>query len=150
MPGTDLFLRILSVLFQYGILLLLFFFISRLARMMFYDMKSLQKEFKPREVFPSEAVLSVMKSDDDALTGKRFAFTHEIRLGRGEDNDIRISDSFVSHHHAIVRLVNNQYVIEDMGSVNHTYLNDEVLRGKAYLKPGDLIRIGFVVLKFER
>ncbi len=150
MPGTDFFLRIISVLFQYGILLLLFLFISRLARMMFRDIKSLREEIKPREFLPSEAVLSVVETSEDGLAGKRFAFTHEINLGRGEDNDIRIPDTFVSHHHAVVRLVNKQYVIEDLGSVNHTYLNDEILRGKAYLKPGDLIRIGFVVLKFER
>ena len=150
MPGTDFFLRIISVLFQYGILLLLFLFISRLARMMFRDIKSLREEIKPREFLPSEAVLSVVETSEDGLAGKRFAFTHEINLGRGEDNDIRIPDTFVSHHHAVVRLVNNQYVIEYLGSVNHTYLNDEILRGKAYLKPGDLIRIGFVVLKFER
>ena len=41
-------------------------------------------------------------------------------------------------------------MIEDLGSVNHTYVNGQVLQGKAYLKPGDMIRIGMVTLKFER
>ena len=150
MPGSDLLLRVLSAVFQYGVLLLLFRFIARLAKAMFEDAKALRQEIKPREILPDEAVLSVVEAGDEALLGKRFAFTQGLTIGRSADNDIRIPDSFVSHRHAIVRLVNNQYVIEDMGSMNHTYLNDAILQGKAYLKPGDLIRIGFVTLRFER
>ena len=150
MPGSDLLLRVLSVAFQYGVLLLLFRFIARLAQAMFEDVKALRQEIKPREILPDEAVLSVVEAGDEALLGKRFAFTQGLTIGRSADNDIRIPDSFVSHRHAVVRLVNNQYVIEDMGSMNHTYLNDAILQGKAYLKPGDLIRIGFVTLRFER
>ncbi|MFC2741463.1 FHA domain-containing protein [uncultured Selenomonas sp.] len=150
MPGSDLLLRVLSAAFQYGVLLLLFRFIARLAKAMFEDAKALRQEIKPREILPDEAVLSVVEAGDEALLGKRFAFTQGLTIGRSADNDIRIPDSFVSHRHAVVRLVNNQYVIEDMGSMNHTYLNDAILQGKAYLKPGDLIRIGFVTLRFER
>lgn len=150
MPGSDLLLRVLSVAFQYGVLLLLFRFIARLAQAMFEDVKALRQEIKPREILPDEAVLSVVEAGDETLLGKRFAFTQGLTIGRSADNDIRIPDSFVSHRHAVVRLVNNQYVIEDMGSMNHTYLNDAILQGKAYLKPGDLIRIGFVTLRFER
>jgi FHA domain containing protein len=150
LPGSDLLLRVLSAAFQYGVLLLLFRFIARLAKAMFEDAKALRQEIKPREILPDEAVLSVVEAGDEALLGKRFAFTQGLTIGRSADNDIRIPDSFVSHRHAVVRLVNNQYVIEDMGSMNHTYLNDAILQGKAYLKPGDLIRIGFVTLRFER
>ena len=150
MPGSDLLLRVLSAAFQYGVLLLLFRFIARLAKAMFEDAKALRQEIKPREILPDEAVLSVVEAGDEALLGKRFAFTQGLTIGRSADNDIRIPDSFVSHRHAVIRLVNNQYVIEDMGSMNHTYLNDAILQGKAYLKPGDLIRIGFVTLRFER
>lgn len=150
MPGSDLLLRVLSAAFQYGVLLLLFRFIARLAKAMFEDAKALRQEIKPREILPDEAVLSVVEAGDEALLGKRFAFTQGLTIGRSADNDIRIPDSFVSHRHAVVRLINNQYVIEDMGSMNHTYLNDAILQGKAYLKPGDLIRIGFVTLRFER
>ena len=150
MPGSDVFLRVLSVVFQYGILLLLFRFIARLAQAMFRDAADLREEIKPPEILPGEAVLHVVEAGEEDLAGKRFAFTQGITIGRGGDADIRISDSFVSHRHAVVHLVNNQYVIEYMGSMNHTYLNDQILQGKAYLKPGDRIRIGFVILRFER
>jgi len=37
-----------------------------------------------------------------------------------------------------------------LGSVNHTYVNGQPLEGRAYLKPGDEIRVGMVTLRFER
>jgi len=46
--------------------------------------------------------------------------------------------------------MNNLYVIEDLNSVNHTYLNDQILTKKAYLQSGDIIKIGLVTFKFER
>ena len=104
MPGSDLLLRVLSVAFQYGVLLLLFRFIARLAQAMFEDAKVLRQEIKPREILPDEAVLSVVEAGDEALLGKRFAFTQGLTIGRSADNDIRIPDSCVSHRHAVVRL----------------------------------------------
>ena len=74
----------------------------------------------------------------------------EITIGRGAENDVIIPENFVSHRHATIFLHGAQYVIEDLGSVNHTYVNGQMLEGKAYLKPNDEIRIGMVTLKFER
>ena len=50
----------------------------------------------------------------------------------------------------MISLVNNQYVIEDLKSVNHTYVNDQILSGRAYLQTGDIIRIGMATFRFER
>ena len=41
-------------------------------------------------------------------------------------------------------------VLEDLGSTNGTYLNDEPLRGPQPLHPGDRVRIGDSVFTFER
>ena len=71
-------------------------------------------------------------------------------MGRGEDNDVVIPEGFVSHHHAVIYQHGSQYVIEDLGSVNHTYVNDQMMEGRAFIKPGDLVRIGIVTLRFER
>ena len=66
------------------------------------------------------------------------------------DNDIVIDDAYVSHHHAVINQVNQRYVLEDLESVNHTYLNDRILRQKTILQNGDRIKIGLVTFKFER
>ena len=61
-----------------------------------------------------------------------------------------VPDAYVSHHHAQITARGNQYVLEDLGSRNHTYVNGAEIDGRTYLTPGDIIRIGFVSLKFER
>lgn len=62
-------------------------------------------------------------------------------LGRG-DVEIRLDDPFASAHHARVSREGHVVVIEDLGSTNGTYLNEEPLTGPQPLHPGDRIRIG--------
>ena len=150
MPTTAEFIKVVSVIFQYGILLLLFRFVLRIVRYMWQDVRKIQDSLKVRETSQKEAVLAVVDSAEEGLRGRRFAFSEEISIGRGAENDIVIPDTYVSHHHAVIALHNNLYIIEDLGSVNHTYVNDQILQGRAYLKAGDLIRIGLVTLRFER
>ena len=120
--------------------------------LIFLDMKEKLQEQKPPELQSDEAVLEVLGSDkgEEGLVKRRFAFSEQITVGRGEDNDVVIPESFVSHHHAVLFRRGSQYVIEDLGSRNHTYVNDQLLTGKAYIKPGDTIRIGLVTMRFER
>ena len=61
-----------------------------------------------------------------------------------------LNDSFASHNHAVIVLLNNLYVIEDMGSVNKTYVNNQPITGRQYLQTGDLITIGSVTFQFGR
>jgi hypothetical protein len=62
-------------------------------------------------------------------------------LGRG-DVEIRLDDPFASSLHARISLEGHVVVIEDLGSTNGTYLNEEPLTGPQPLHPGDRIRIG--------
>jgi pSer/pThr/pTyr-binding forkhead associated (FHA) protein len=62
-------------------------------------------------------------------------------LGRGEV-EIRLDDPFASSRHARISQQGHVFVIEDLGSTNGTYLNDEPLDGPQPLHPGDRIRIG--------
>ena len=56
----------------------------------------------------------------------------------------------MSHHHAVVELMNNLYVIQDLGSVNRTYVNGQEINGRQYLQSGDIINIGTVSFQFGR
>lgn len=141
--------KVLRVVLEYGMLLWLLYFTVRVARAIFKDFGSELREEKSES--SGEARVTIVEAKgDEALLGRSFAFEGELTLGRGADNDIVIEESFVSHHHAVIFERGSQYVLEDLGSRNHTYLNGEELAGKAYLKPGDLVTIGLVTLKFER
>jgi hypothetical protein len=62
-------------------------------------------------------------------------------LGRG-DVEIRLEDPFASTRHARISRQGHVLVIEDLGSTNGTYLNEEPLNGPQPLHPGDRIRVG--------
>jgi pSer/pThr/pTyr-binding forkhead associated (FHA) protein len=70
---------------------------------------------------------------------------YEIRggatLGRG-DVEIQLDDPFASSRHARITRQGHVLVIEDLGSTNGTYLNEEPLSGPQPLHAGDRIRIG--------
>lgn len=66
---------------------------------------------------------------------------HGATLGRG-DVEIRLEDPFASSRHARLSRQGHVVVIEDLGSTNGTYLNEEPLSGPQPLHPGDRIRIG--------
>ncbi len=152
MPDAAMLLKFLRVLLEYGMLIWLLVFVGRISKCLFLDMKEKISEQKKPELQNDEAVLAILGSEagEEGMAKKRFAFCQQITVGRGEDNDVVIPESFVSHHHAVLFKRGNQYVIEDLGSRNHTYVNDQLLTGKAYIKPGDLIRIGLVTMRFER
>jgi pSer/pThr/pTyr-binding forkhead associated (FHA) protein len=62
-------------------------------------------------------------------------------IGRG-DVEIQVDDPFASARHARITRQGYILVIEDLGSTNGTYLNEEPLSGPQPLHPGDRIRIG--------
>jgi hypothetical protein len=82
--------------------------------------------------------------------GAAYDLSHGALLGRGDDADIVLEDSFASSRHARVAPHGDVIVLEDLGSTNGTYLNDEPLRGPQPLHPGDRIRIGDSDFVFER
>lgn len=63
-------------------------------------------------------------------------------LGRGDQAEIRLEDPFASSRHARLVRQGGAVVLEDMGSTNGTYLNEELLGGPQPLHPGDRVRIG--------
>jgi FHA domain len=73
--------------------------------------------------------------------GVAYDLSTGATLGRG-DVEIRLEDPFASSHHAKISRQGRTLVIEDLGSTNGTYLNDEPLTGPRPLHAGDRIRIG--------
>jgi FHA domain len=63
-------------------------------------------------------------------------------LGRGDQAEIRLEDPFASSRHAKLIRQGGIVVIEDLGSTNGTYLNEELLSGPQPLHQGDRVRIG--------
>ena len=82
--------------------------------------------------------------------GSAYSLAEGAVLGRSDQADIRLEDTFASSQHARLALHGDVIVLEDLGSTNGTYLNEEPLRGPQPLHPGDRIRIGDSSFTFER
>lgn len=80
--------------------------------------------------------------------GKRFPLDKlQVTIGRGPDNDIVCDMDNVSRSHAKVFTSQSGVFVEDQGSTNGTFVNDnEVKREK--LRTGDIIKIGGTIFKF--
>ncbi len=91
----------------------------------------------------------------EGLTIKKIPIDDaEIRIGRNTDSDIFIDDLMASKNHAKILRQDNpdqkgeyDYYIEDLGSTNHTYVNDKKISRKK-LAHEDRIRIGRHLFKF--
>jgi hypothetical protein len=81
--------------------------------------------------------------------GMIYDLDGDLVLGRGDRAAIRLEDPFASSRHARVYEQGNTVVIEDLGSTNGTYLNEELLQSARPLYPGDRVRIGESEFTFE-
>jgi hypothetical protein len=82
--------------------------------------------------------------------GAAYDLSEGALLGRGEQADIRLEDSFASASHARLVPQGDVMVLEDLGSTNGTYLNGAPLSGPQPLHVGDRIKIGDSEFTFER
>ncbi|MFP4106857.1 MAG: ATP-binding protein [Phycisphaerae bacterium] len=62
--------------------------------------------------------------------------------------DIKLSDRTVSRNHSRLRSVNNQWILEDMGSANGTFLNGVRIKKPSAVYRGDQIRCGTSLMVF--
>jgi hypothetical protein len=82
-------------------------------------------------------------------SGMIYDLGGDVVLGRGDTAEIRLNDPFASSRHARVYEQGRILVVEDLGSTNGTYLNEELLDGPRPLHPGDRVRIGDSEFSFE-
>ncbi|GAB4521738.1 MAG: hypothetical protein Fur0018_02550 [Anaerolineales bacterium] len=75
--------------------------------------------------------------------GKIFELNQpEISIGRDVSNDFIINDVEISRRHARLYLQGTQYIIEDLGSTNGTFINGQRLSGPHVLRSGDVVLLG--------
>jgi FHA domain len=149
-----------SVGLKFGFLAVLYLFLLWVARSALKDLRRDRAGAAAVERTPSDDATGMYRAADGlAAYNEEFeprllverAVGHEsgvaydlmggATLGRG-DVEIRLDDPFASSRHARISRQGHVIVIEDLGSTNGTYLNEEPLNGPQPLHSGDRIRIG--------
>jgi pSer/pThr/pTyr-binding forkhead associated (FHA) protein len=76
------------------------------------------------------------------MAGRVLPIEADLTIGR-EGCDVVLPDPEVSRRHAVMRVLDSGAVaIEDLGSTNGTWVNDDRVDGPTPVAPGDIVRFG--------
>ncbi|MDA8067970.1 MAG: FHA domain-containing protein [Actinomycetota bacterium] len=148
-----------SVGLKFGFLIVLYLFLLWVAASTLFDLRRGTGGRRGGAAAASEATsihqtadpLAVLEGDfeprlvvehaDGHQPGVAYDLMEPVTLGRG-NVELKLEDPFASTRHATITRQGRTVVIEDLGSTNGTYLNEEELTGPQPLHDGDRIRIG--------
>jgi predicted component of type VI protein secretion system len=95
----------------------------------------------------ADLILEIVEGTE---AGRQVPLETVIDIGREPSLPIHLdADSQVSRRHARVSAQGGQAVVEDLGSTNGTYVNDQPIHAPRTVSPGDRIRIGLTVLQLR-
>ena len=104
----------------------------------------------PAPVAPEAAPLASLLFRSGDLKGKRLTIkVPVVNIGRGDYNDLVLSDPSVSTMHEKLQRRENVWILSDLGSTNGTFVEGERLRGEVPLSPGTTLKFGDVTALFE-
>ncbi len=92
-------------------------------------------------------VAKVLWRDAQGIEGTIELGAGEIKIGRAMDCAIRTDDAMVSRHHARLIWGGGGYVLEDLGSANGVFYQEQKVQSHL-LKHGDAVRCGSLWLRY--
>jgi pSer/pThr/pTyr-binding forkhead associated (FHA) protein len=108
-----------------------------------------QKPGKPPRAGRGSARILVVTAG--ALKGTSLDLDQEqITLGRANDATLVLNDDYASSRHARIFPQDGQWIVEDLGSTNGTYLDRQKVTRPMPVPVGVPIRIGKTVLELRR
>jgi pSer/pThr/pTyr-binding forkhead associated (FHA) protein len=140
---------------KYGLFALLFLFVWRsmrwVVRGLTVEAGASRRRGRSQETpppTPAPSTLLIHPADGGRATTAKV--TASMTIGRGSDCELRIEDTYASNQHARLFGRNGAWYVEDLGSTNGTFVNDQRLAAPARVEPGDKIRIGTTVMELRR
>jgi pSer/pThr/pTyr-binding forkhead associated (FHA) protein len=82
--------------------------------------------------------------------GARFDLAPQTTIGRGPTNTIQIGDNFISSEHTRLWFRNGAWFVQDAGSVNGTFVNNQPAREAVQAQIGDIVRVGYIQFKLTQ
>jgi pSer/pThr/pTyr-binding forkhead associated (FHA) protein len=91
-----------------------------------------------------ELILEIVEGEE---AGRQEALNGPIEIGRDASTTLSLQDEQMSRRHARVSAQGDVAIVEDLGSTNGTYVNEQPIEGPRELRAGDRIRVGLTVLE---
>jgi hypothetical protein len=76
--------------------------------------------------------------------------TTAITIGRAPDSTLVIEDDYASSRHARISLVESEWMVEDLGSTNGTWIERTRITEPAVLQVGSNLRVGRTTIQARR
>jgi pSer/pThr/pTyr-binding forkhead associated (FHA) protein len=73
-----------------------------------------------------------------------------ITVGRAADSTLVLKDDYASSRHARFFASDGQWIVEDLGSTNGTWIDRTRITGPTVLRVGSQVRIGRTTLQLQR
>lgn len=145
----DVFLFILRLLF----IVLLYLFLMQVVIAITRDLRktAIVSENSVNKAPPVVGHLIVVDSGpSNILPGTRFDLSPQTTIGRGPTNSIQLTDNFISSEHTRLWFRNGLWYVQDAGSTNGTYVNNQPAREALSARFGDIIQVGFIRFKLAQ
>ena len=142
----DAFLLILRLLF----IVLLYLFLVQVVVAITRDLRKTATGNTPSKATKTASLgqLIVVDSGPSAIQpGTRFNLEPQTYIGRGPTNTIQISDSSVSSENTHIWFEHGKWFVQDTGSTNGTFVNNQPAYNPVETKPGDIVRVGYLQFK---
>lgn len=94
----------------------------------------------------SDLLLEIVEGQS---AGTTFALTQPLEVGRSQELGIVLEDGEVSRRHARISPSSGSVVVEDLGSRNGSFVNEQPIDGPREIRPGDRVRIGLTVFELR-
>ena len=105
----------------------------------------------PRPQRPSRGTPRFLVVTEGGLSGMSIDLAdQQITLGRANDATLVLNDDYASSRHARIFPQDGQWIVEDLGSTNGTYLDRQKVTRPTPVPIGVPIRIGKTVLELRR
>ncbi|MGD1011459.1 MAG: FHA domain-containing protein [Acidimicrobiales bacterium] len=142
---------------RYFLLAAIWLFFVYAARMVWVEVRRSRAE-QQSQTPPAAAVaadktmaLRLRVVDPPQRRGRVFELGDEVTVGRSPGCAVPLDDdTFASTVHARVFRRSGELWIEDLGSTNGTWLNDERLEEPSRLRRGDRVKVGSTILEVAR
>jgi len=100
-------------------------------------------------VIPTILPIIKITTQEDG-TSESYEYTlSEVTIGRDPNSSCQLDDNSISAQHARLTYHHTQWWVEDLGSTNGTFLNQEPITTPQVITSGDNLRCGRIVFQVQ-
>jgi len=145
----DIFLLILRLLF----IILLYLFLMQVVIVITRDLrKSSTVSVNATDKGPRALghLVVVDSGPGTILPGTRFDLRPQTTIGRGPTNTIQLTDNSISSEHTHIWNRKGIWYVQDAGSTNGTWVNNQPAMDALPAKIGDIVQVGYISFKLTQ